>query len=75
MSDEQLPKGSPLSLAMIAACPFPTRQGTQVTIKHLAHALAERGHDVHLDLVHRSLTRQPADLLPGQLSQHPRLLS
>ena len=38
----------PLSLAMIAACPFPTRQGTQVTIKHLATALAECGHDVHL---------------------------
>ena len=37
-----------LSLAMVAACPFPTRQGTQVTIKHLATALAERGHDVHL---------------------------
>ena len=37
-----------LSLAMVAACPFPTRQGTQVTIKHLSTALAERGHDVHL---------------------------
>ena len=48
MSHEQLPQTSPLSLAMIAACPFPTRQGTQVTIKHLAHALADRGHDVHL---------------------------
>ena len=43
-----LDDASPLSLAMIAACPFPTRQGTQVAIKHLAQALAERGHDVHL---------------------------
>ncbi|MEC8050230.1 MAG: glycosyltransferase family 4 protein [Myxococcota bacterium] len=48
MSHEQPSQNSPLSLAMIAACPFPTRQGTQVTIKHLAHALADRGHDVHL---------------------------
>lgn len=48
MSNTSPDETNPLSLAMIAACPFPTRQGTQVTIKHLAHALAERGHDVHL---------------------------
>lgn len=48
MSSKMTAEVTPLSLAMIAACPFPTRQGTQVTIKHLAHALAGRGHDVHL---------------------------
>lgn len=38
----------PLSIAMLAACPFPTHQGTQVFIRHLAGALAAAGHDVHV---------------------------
>jgi glycosyltransferase involved in cell wall biosynthesis len=38
----------PLSIAMLAPCPFPTPQGTQVMIRHLASALARAGHDVHL---------------------------
>ena len=33
---------------MIAACPFPSHQGTQVFIRHLANALAVAGHAVHL---------------------------
>src|SRR4051812_24668832 len=33
---------------MLAACPFPTAQGTQVVIRHLASALAHAGHEVHL---------------------------
>jgi glycosyltransferase involved in cell wall biosynthesis len=33
---------------MIAACPFPSHQGTQVFIRHLANALAGAGHAVHL---------------------------
>ena len=36
------------SMAMIAACPFPSHQGTQVFIRHLANALAVAGHAVHL---------------------------
>ena len=42
------PTQSPLSIAMIAPCPFPTHQGTQVLIRHLSTALARAGHDVHL---------------------------
>lgn len=38
----------PLRVAMLAACPFPTHQGTQVFIRHLATALAHAGHDIHL---------------------------
>lgn len=37
----------PLSIAMLAPCPFPTRQGTQVIIRHLANALARAGHEIH----------------------------
>ncbi len=33
---------------MIAPCPFPSHQGTQVFIRHLANALAHAGHAVHL---------------------------
>ncbi|HET6347226.1 MAG TPA: hypothetical protein VFH51_20005, partial [Myxococcota bacterium] len=38
----------PLTVVMLAACPFPTHQGTQVFIRHLATALSRAGHHVHL---------------------------
>ncbi len=41
-------RGERLSIAMLAPCPFPTPQGTQVIIRHLAAALVRAGHDVHL---------------------------
>jgi glycosyltransferase involved in cell wall biosynthesis len=37
-----------LRVAMVAACPFPSPRGSQVLIRELAQALAERGHRVHL---------------------------
>jgi glycosyltransferase involved in cell wall biosynthesis len=36
-----------LSIAMLAPCPFPSHQGTQVMIRHLAEALTRVGHQVH----------------------------
>ena len=36
------------SIAMIAPCPFPTRQGTQIFIRDLAKALSVAGHEIHL---------------------------
>jgi 1,2-diacylglycerol 3-alpha-glucosyltransferase len=41
-----------LSIAMVAPCPFPTSQGTQVFIGQLARALHRRGHRVHLVTYH-----------------------
>lgn len=38
----------PLRIAMVAACPFPSPRGSQVLIRGLAQALADRGHEVHL---------------------------
>jgi 1,2-diacylglycerol 3-alpha-glucosyltransferase len=35
-------------VAMVAACPFPSTRGSQVLIRELAEALAERGHEVHV---------------------------
>jgi 1,2-diacylglycerol 3-alpha-glucosyltransferase len=35
-------------IAMVAACPFPSARGSQVLIRGLAEALAERGHEVHV---------------------------
>jgi glycosyltransferase involved in cell wall biosynthesis len=32
---------------MLAPCPFPTHQGTQVLIRHLACSLSRAGHEVH----------------------------
>jgi glycosyltransferase involved in cell wall biosynthesis len=36
------------SILMLAPCPFPTGQGTQVVIRHLASGLVRAGHAVHL---------------------------
>ncbi|MBN2498877.1 MAG: glycosyltransferase family 4 protein [Deltaproteobacteria bacterium] len=33
---------------MVAACPFPSGQGTQALIAELAAALSSRGHEIHL---------------------------
>lgn len=41
-----------LRIAMVAPCPFPTSQGTQVFIGQLARALRNRGHRVHLVTYH-----------------------
>jgi len=41
-----------LRIAMVAPCPFPTSQGTQVFIGQLAQALRKRGHRVHLVTYH-----------------------
>ncbi len=38
----------PLRIAMVAACPFPSLRGSQVLIRELAQALADRGHTVHV---------------------------
>ena len=37
-----------LKIAMVAACPFPVAQGSQVFIKQMSEALVKRGHQVHL---------------------------
>ena len=45
----------PLRIAVVAACPFPTLQGSQVLIRQHAEALAERGHAVHIVAYHLGL--------------------
>ncbi len=37
---------------MVAACPFPTSQGSQVLIRELSEALVRRGHEVHIVTYH-----------------------
>ena len=37
---------------MVAACPFPVAQGSQVYIEQMCTALAKRGHQVHLVCYH-----------------------
>lgn len=36
----------PCRVAIVAACPFPTLQGSQLLIRRLAHGLRARGHEV-----------------------------
>ena len=58
----RLSSGPRRSIAMIAACPFPTHQGTQVFIRHLANALAAAGHGVHLVTYDESEGIEPSTL-------------
>lgn len=37
---------------MVAACPFPTSQGSQVLIRELSEALVRRGHELHIVTYH-----------------------
>ena len=37
---------------MVAACPFPYSRGTPIRIFHLARALAQRGHEIHVVTYH-----------------------
>ncbi len=37
-----------LKVAVLAACPFPSHQGTQVFVRHLAEAQARAGYDLEL---------------------------
>jgi glycosyltransferase involved in cell wall biosynthesis len=50
------PDGTPdearLTVCMLAACPFPANHGTPGSIREMAEAVAERGHDVHVVTYH-----------------------
>jgi glycosyltransferase involved in cell wall biosynthesis len=39
---------SKLKIAVVAALPFPTLQGSQVVVRQFSETLSERGHQVHL---------------------------
>jgi glycosyltransferase involved in cell wall biosynthesis len=39
---------TPARIALVAACPFPSLQGSQVFVGQMAERLARAGHDVHL---------------------------
>lgn len=42
----------PLTVAVVAACPFPAPRGTPIRIQRLAEAVAARGHRVHVVTYH-----------------------
>lgn len=44
--------GDVLSVAVVAACPFPMRRGTPLRIEHLARSLVEMGHRVEVFTYH-----------------------
>jgi len=60
-------------IAMVAACPFPSPQGSQVFVRQMSEQLVARGHEVHLftygqgeevsgfGCVHHHIRRLPGD--------------
>ncbi|MGA2033318.1 MAG: glycosyltransferase family 4 protein [Thermoguttaceae bacterium] len=46
------PREAPLRICMLAACPFPANHGTPGSIREMAEAIGERGHDVHVVTYH-----------------------
>ncbi|HYC31097.1 MAG TPA: glycosyltransferase family 4 protein [Gemmatimonadales bacterium] len=46
---------APLTIAVVAACPFPAPRGTPIRILRLAEAVAARGHRVHVVAYHHGL--------------------
>ena len=48
---------APLTIAMVAACPFPAPRGTPIRILRLAEAMAVRGHRVHVVAYHHGVGR------------------
>src|SRR5687768_12570546 len=67
LADEPSPK---FSIGMVAPCAFPTHQGTQVFIRHLATALARAGHEVHLITYGYG---EYEDVFPFHLHRAPRV--
>jgi glycosyltransferase involved in cell wall biosynthesis len=59
-------------IAMVAACPMPSRRGTPLRIERLAEALAARGHQVELITYHVSDDAQTLDM-PVHRIFHRRL--
>lgn len=55
---------------MVAACPFPTSQGSQTLVRQLATGLTLRGHTVELVVYH---TREHDVPLPFRVHRGPRL--
>jgi len=43
---------NPLTICMLAACPFPANHGTPGSIREMAEAISERGHDVQMVTYH-----------------------
>ncbi len=62
----------PLSVAVVAACPFPYPRGTPIRIHRLSNAIAEQGVQVHVITYHLG---QLADDAAYQLTRIPRILT
>jgi glycosyltransferase involved in cell wall biosynthesis len=52
-----------MKIAVVAACPFPAPQGSQVLLQETALALQRRGHEVHLVVYGYGLGEAPEGLI------------
>ena len=64
-----------LKIAMVAACPFPVAQGSQVFIKQMSEALVKRGHRVHLVCYHFGEQHEEFNFTILTIHRIPRLTS
>jgi 1,2-diacylglycerol 3-alpha-glucosyltransferase len=60
-------------VAIVAACPFPTLQGSQLLIRRLAHGLRARGHDAIVVTYAEGLERALAELPVRRIPRIPGL--
>jgi glycosyltransferase involved in cell wall biosynthesis len=64
---------NPLRIAVVAACPFPTLQGSQVLIRQHAQAMAARGHAVHIVAYHLGLRARQSSATQAPVGDGYRL--
>ncbi len=58
-------------VALVAACPFPTLQGSQLLVRQLAHGLQRRGHEVVVVTYAEGLEQALADLPVRRIPRIP----
>ncbi len=62
---------NPLNVAMVAAMPYPTGQGTQSLLSELCRGLSSRGHRVHLVCYHHAAFRREEPFFVHRIPRIP----
>ena len=66
-------RGRRYHVAIVAACPFPTLQGSQLLVRRLAHGLRARGHEAVVVTYGEGLEHALADLPVRRIPRLPGL--
>lgn len=71
MMPARLERARPYRVAIVAACPFPTLQGSQLLVRQLATGLRDRGHEVVVVTYAEGLEEALADLPVRRIPRVP----